>query len=118
MASCPEIEEWLSILGTGIAGLRFLKEYGVRTSELEYFTRNFGETRIEASAFAPAPLRSEYEQMLKQFETKLRAGIQELRAQTDSVSSELIEALLKDAKELFRLLRDMHQAAVSGLTFV
>jgi len=120
VASCSEIESWLSVLGTGIAGLRLFKMFGVQNSELEFFMENFGDMKIEVSAFAPPPLRNQYEITLKQAESELREKIQEMRAQTvdSEVSDEMIDSVLKNAENLFSLLRDMHQATVSGFIIV
>jgi len=116
MVSCPELEDWLSTLGAGIAGLRLLREYGIRTSELKYFMENFGDSKIKVSAFAPSPLKNQYEPLLRQAETKLKSGIKKITVR--NVSGEVIDNVLKDAKELYSLLSDIHQAVVSGLTMV
>jgi len=116
MTSCQELEGWLSTLGAGIAGLRLLKEYGIRTSELEYFIENLGDLKIKVSAFAPSPLKTQYEPLLSQTEAKLKSGIEKIK--DPKVSGEALDSVLKDAKELYSLLSDMHQAAVSGLIIV
>ena len=116
MATFSEIEEWLSTLGAGIAGLHLLREYGIRTSELEYFIENFGKSRMSVSAFAPPPLKNQYEPILTKTETKLRSGLENILH--IDVSNEEIDEALKDIRELYSLLRDIHQATISGLIVV
>jgi len=116
MASFSEIEGWLSTLGIGIAGLRLLKEYGIRTSELKYFIENLDDVKIEVSAFAPAPLRNQYEPLVVKAEAKLRSGIKKIL--DPNVSNEIVDDVLKGARELYSLLSDMHQATASGLIIV
>jgi hypothetical protein len=113
MASCSEIEMWLSTLGTGMAGLRLLKEYGIRTPELEYFIENISSSNIEISAFAPPPLRSQYEPLFSQANMKLKSGIKKLADQ--NVSDEVIDNVLNDARALYIILSDMHKSTVSGI---
>lgn len=113
MASISEIEGMLSMLGTGIAGLRFLKEYNIRTSELKYFIENFSDGKIEVSAFAPPPLRNQYEKVLSKIEAKLVSGVKKISS--PNVSRKTVDKVLKDAKELYSLLNDIHQATISGI---
>ena len=116
MATFSEIEQWLSILGVGIAGLHILKKYGVRSSELEYFVENFGDAKIVVSAFAPSPLKNQYEPLLSESEIKLKSGIEKISR--TNASSEEVDEVLKDTRELYSLLRDIHQATISGLVTI
>ena len=117
MASCSEIEKWLAIVGTGITGLRLLKDYNIQTPELEYFTDKFGNGKMAISAFAPSPFKNQYETRLQKIQTILVSHVEQLmRAQ--NVSSEIINNALNEAEELYSLLRDMHQTVVSGFIIV
>jgi hypothetical protein len=116
LASCSEIEEWLSILGAGIAGLRLLKEFGIRTSELEFFIKNFGKGEIQISAFAPSVFRDQYEPRLEVSRSKVKAGI--ARVVESNVTDEVVESVLADAKEFYSLLSDLRQTVVSGFVVV
>ena len=116
MASFSEIEGWLSMLSTGIAGLRLLKEYGIRAPELEYFVENLGNSKIKVAAFAPPPLRNQYEKSVAKAETRLRLGIE--RMSETNVSDEDVDEVLKDTRELYSLLGDIRRATVSGIITV
>lgn len=114
--SCSEIEKWLSILGGGMTGLRLLKDYDLRTPELEYFIENFDFERMEISAFAPSPLRDQYDELFTQAKEKLRSGVKEVA--NSSASDEVLGKTLRDAKELYSLLSDLHTAIASGFIIV
>jgi len=116
MASFSEIEGWLSILGTGMAGLRLLKEYGIRTSELQYFMEHLGDCRTQVSAFAPSTLKNQYEPLIVKAETKLISGLKKISK--PDVTDEVVDDVLRDARELYSLLSDMHQATASGFIVV
>lgn len=114
--ACSEIEMWLSILGGGMTGLRLLKDYDIRTPELEYFIKNWDFERIEISAFAPSPLRDQYDQLFIETKEKLESGVKKV-ANSD-VSDAVLDKTLKDAKELYSLLSDLHTAIASGFIAV
>jgi len=112
MASSVEIEGWFSILATGMAGLRLLKEFGIRTAELDYFTKNFGKTKIEISAFAPPPLRDQFEPTFNQVEDKVKRDIEKIKE--PNVAYDVVDELLKNIRDLYSLLSDVHRTIVSG----
>ncbi len=111
MASVSQIEEWFSILGTGMAGLRLLKEYGIRTVELGYFIENFGKSEMKISAFAPPPLRDQYEPRFSGIKKKIISGIETIS--DPRVSAETLNKLLANTKEMYMLLNDVHRALTS-----
>lgn len=112
MASVSQIEEWFSILGAGMAGLRLLKEYGIRTVELEYFTENFGKSEMKISAFAPPPLRDQYEPKFSGIKKKILSGIEAIS--DPRVSAETLNKLLENTKDMYMLLNDVHRTFASG----
>lgn len=112
MASVSEIEEWFSILGAGMAGLRLLKEYGIRTVELEYFIENFDKSKMRISAFAPPPLRDQYEPKFSSIKAKITSGIKAIS--NTNTSDDTLNTLLADTKEMYILLNDVHRTITSG----
>jgi hypothetical protein len=111
MASVSQIEEWFSVLGAGMAGLRLLKEYGIRTVELEYFTENFGKSEIKISAFAPPPLHDQYEPRFSGIKKEIISGIEALS--DPRISAETLNKLLLNTKEMYMLLNDAHRTFAS-----
>lgn len=118
MASISEIETWFSILGAGMTGLRLLREYGMRTVELRYFVENFDKYKMRISAFAPPPLRDQYEPKFSSVKTKISAGIQEVLRSNGNMPEEAVNALLEDIKEMYMLLNDAHRTITSGIILV
>ena len=116
MATCSEIEKWLATVGTGITGLKLLKEYKIKTPELRYFVEAFGNGSMKISAFAPPTLKNQYEERLGRIEKKLKLEIRKLLE--SEVSAKSIDNALKSAEELYSLLRDMCQAVVSSFLVV
>jgi hypothetical protein len=112
MASVSQIEEWFSILGAGMAGLRLLKEYGIRTVELQYFIENFDKSEMKISAFAPPPLRDQYEPKFSSIKGKIISGIKAISNQ--KVSADTLNKLLVDTREMYILLNDVHRTVTSG----
>jgi hypothetical protein len=113
MATFSETEGWFSILGAGMAGLRLLKEFGIRTAELEYFIQNFDKTEMKISAFAPSPLIDQYETLFNQAKERLKEGIEQIKE--PKVTDKTVDNVLKDAKELYNLLGEVHRTIASGL---
>jgi len=116
VASSSEVEGWLYLLGAGMAGLRMLKEFGIRTSELDYFIRNFGKTDMRISAFAPPPLRDQYELAFSETEKKLTQGIEKI--EKSDVTNEAIDDAVENLRKLYSLLGDAHRMIVSGKLIV
>jgi hypothetical protein len=116
MASYSEIERWLSVLATGMAGLRLLKHYGVRSPELEHFIQNITDGQMSISAFAPSPLREQYQPLISQTEEELKSETKKLS--DPNVSEEIVDSVLNKAQELYTLLSDMHRNAFSSLIIV
>jgi len=67
---------------------------------------------MKISAFAPPPLRDHYEPRLREAEASLRSGIEELGKR--KVSDEVLDDLLKNAREIYTMLYDVHRTVVSG----
>jgi hypothetical protein len=114
MASRSEVESCFSVLGTGIAGLRLLKVFGIKSKELEIFMKAMAtEEQVKICAFAPSPLRGQYEESISEAETKVKQDIEKLSV--DKPSDETIDKAIKDTKQLYGILAELHRTAVTGL---
>jgi hypothetical protein len=114
MASRSEVESCFSILGAGIAGLRLLKEYGFKSKELELFVKNMAtDEKVKICAFAPSPLRSQYEAAISEAEKKVKEDI--IKISTEKPSAATIDEAIKDTKQLYGILAELHRTVASGL---
>jgi hypothetical protein len=115
MASRSEVESCFSVLGAGIAGLRILKEFGFKSTELDIFIKSMAtDEKVKICAFAPSPLRNQYEAAITEVETKVKQDIEKVSAQT-LPSDEVIDEAIKDTKQLYSLLAELNRTVVSGL---
>ena len=115
MSSLPEIERWLLMLGTGIAGLRLLKKYRFRSVEFDYFIESLDKEEIEISAFAPPPLQNQYAPLVERIQAELSSDIREAHTQ---LSDEIVDRMLQNTEKLHSLLKDIHQSVASGIFVV
>ena len=102
MASFSRIENLISTIASGITGIGLLKDYDIRTPELEYFIESFGDLRVSVSALAPIPQMKNYSTSIEAIFSRLLARLPELRNQ--NVPEGTLEQTLKDAKELHSVL--------------
>lgn len=90
-----------------------LKEYGIQSTELDYFIKNIETDKIKVCAFAPSPLRNQYESELDEAEKKVKQDIQELSV--PNPPNNVIDKAIKDTKALYNILTEIHRTLVSGL---
>jgi len=114
MASRSEVESCFSVLGAGIAGLSLLKVFGFKSKELDLFMKTMAtEEQVKICAFAPSPLRNQYEATISEAEIKVKHDIEKLSI--DKPSDETIDEAIKDTKQLYGILAELHRTAVTGL---
>ena len=114
MASRSEVESCFSVLGAGLAGLRLLKVFGLRSTELDLFIKTMStEEQVKICAFAPSPLREQYKASISEAQTKVKHDIEGLSV--EEPSDKVIDDTIRDTKQLYGILAELHRTAVSGL---
>ena len=114
MASRSEVESCFSVLGAGIAGLKLLKIFGLKSKELDIFINSVSsDEQVKICAFAPSPLRNQYEASVSEAQTKVKRDIEKLSG--NMPSDEAIDEAIKDTKQLYGILAELHRTSVSGL---
>jgi hypothetical protein len=114
MASRSEVESCFSVLGAGLAGLRLLKVFGLRSTELDLFIKTIStEEQVKICAFAPSPLREQYKASISEAQRKVKHDIEGLSVKEPS--DKAIDDTIKDTTQLYGILAELHRTAVSGL---
>jgi hypothetical protein len=114
MASRSEVESCFSVLGAGLAGLRLLKIFGLKSKELDLFIENIlTEEQGKICAFAPSPLREQYKASISQAQERVKQDIKKLSV--EEPSDKVIDDTINDTQSLYSILAELHRTAVSGL---
>jgi hypothetical protein len=116
MASYSGIESWLSVVASGITGLGLLKDYGIRSPELEYFIEYCGKQTISVKALAPSPSTNEYGSLIDAAFIQLLSRLEDLKG--ENVPEDLLNNAIEDARKLYGLLNAMYQTVKSGIVTI
>jgi hypothetical protein len=100
MASLPKLEKFLFTLSTGLTGLELLKEYGIQSSELQYFINFCKEPHdLSVSAMGPSNLTQRQNERIKVSYSKIVDEMKNFNAQDCSG---------KDTEKVIQELTDLH----------
>jgi len=116
LASYSRIEAWLSVVASGITGLGLLRDYGIRSPELEYFIEYCGKQTISVKALAPSPLTNEYEPLIRSAFTQLLSKLESIK--DENATTDLFDRAIEDARKVYGLLSAMYQTVKSNLVAI
>jgi hypothetical protein len=112
VASLPKMEKFLFTISTGITGLEILKEYGAKSTELEYFINFCREKQdLSVSAMGPSSLTQRYSERIKGSYNRVIDEMQDFFSK--DYSKEKVETILLELSDLHDLLSKIYDVAKS-----
>lgn len=112
VASLPKMEKFLFTISTGITGLEILKDFGIKSTELEYFINFCREKQdLSVSAMGPSSLTQRYRERINASYNKVITKMQDFSS--EDCSKEKTETILLELSDLHDLLNKVYDVAKS-----